>query len=80
MPVPPPASLPRRFLLVRHEDITGVSGLGIVAEGVRFSDGWVALRWYGATPCVSVWDSMLALLSAHGHGGRTIVEWLDAAE
>lgn len=34
----------RRFTLVRHDDVTGVSGTGVVADGVRFPDGVVALR------------------------------------
>lgn len=35
----------RTFVLRRNEDISGVSGVGIVAEGIEFSDGVVALRW-----------------------------------
>ena len=34
----------RRFLLLREEDISGVSGTGIVAEGIEFYDGVCALR------------------------------------
>ena len=41
---------PRAFVLQRNEDETGVSGTGIVAEGVEFSDGTVALRWTSAWP------------------------------
>lgn len=33
-----------RFELVRDVDVTGISGTGVVAEGVEFSDGTVALR------------------------------------
>lgn len=33
------------FELVRNNDVTGISGVGVVAEGVIFSDGTVALRW-----------------------------------
>jgi hypothetical protein len=40
----------RRFELHRDTDITGVSGTGVVAEGVAFSDGVVALRWRSAWP------------------------------
>ena len=32
------------FQLHRHEDESGVSGTGIVAEGVQFSDGKCALK------------------------------------
>jgi hypothetical protein len=39
----------RLFLLIRNEDVSGVSGTGIVAEGVEFSDGTVAMRLAAAS-------------------------------
>ena len=38
---------PRTFVLDRHYDVSKVSDTGIVAEGVVFGDGAVALRWPG---------------------------------
>jgi len=38
----------RRFLLVRDCDPSGVSGTGIVAEGVQFSDGTAVMHWLRA--------------------------------
>jgi len=35
----------RRFHLRRIEDESGVSGTGIVTEGIQFSDGTCAMRW-----------------------------------
>lgn len=67
----------RRFRLNRIEDETGVSGTGLVAEGVRFSDGSVALRWLTATASTGVYASIEDVEVIHGHGGRTVVEWLD---
>ena len=70
---------PRLFQLIRHEDVSGVSGIGIVAEGVQWSDGTVALRWGGRFPTTTVWqDGVDALLAVHGHSGRTTIRWLDA--
>lgn len=70
---------PRRFVLRRTVDITGVSGTGDVAEGVEWSDGTVALRWRGKWATTVVWDYGLdALLAVHGHNGSTVVRWLDA--
>ncbi|GAA1556264.1 hypothetical protein GCM10009804_11370 [Kribbella hippodromi] len=70
---------PRRFLLDRHQDISGVSGTGVVAEGVEWSDGTVALRWLGRHPTTTVWqDGIDALLTVHGHNGATTIRWLDA--
>jgi hypothetical protein len=68
----------RRFCLVRHDDPSGVSGIGIVAHGVEFFDGSVCLRWVGTKPSTSIWDSIDDMISVHGHNGRTIVHWLDA--
>ena len=70
--------LPASFLLERIEDVSGVSGTGVVAEGVRFSDGTVALRWTSDWPTSVVFhergiDSVRAV---HGHGGKTRIVWL----
>ncbi len=67
----------RRFRLMRHEDVSGVSGTGPVAEGVQFTDGAVALRWYGDYPTTTVWDGIDSVIAIHGHSGATEVEWLD---
>lgn len=45
----------RRFQLHRDQDITGVSGTGIVADGVLFADRSVAIRWRGEHPSTVVW-------------------------
>lgn len=69
----------RRFRLVRHEDVSGVSGTGVVAHGVQMPDGFVALRW-----CVPGMPATWNLLEAvehvellNGHRGKTEVEWID---
>ncbi|WP_328992676.1 hypothetical protein OG394_00400 [Kribbella sp. NBC_01245] len=67
----------RRFRLLRHKDISGVSGTGPVAEGVEFTDGAVALRWYGDYPTTTVWDGIDSVIAIHGHSGATDVQWLD---
>ncbi|MGW6194823.1 hypothetical protein ACWF0M_01630 [Kribbella sp. NPDC055110] len=72
---------PRRFVLRRSVDVSGVSGTGDVAEGVEWSDGTVALRWRGRWATTVVWDYGLdALLAVHGHDGSTVVRWLDAGQ
>jgi len=66
----------RSFYLFRDEDVTGVSGTGVVAEGIAFSDGRAAIRWcVGDHRSTSVWESMEALEAIHGHDGRTRVVW-----
>lgn len=68
----------RPFQLVRREDLSGVSGTGLVAEGVAFSDGTVALRWLtGEHRSTGLHSSIRAVLAVHGHEGRTQIRWLD---
>jgi hypothetical protein len=69
----------RRFVLDRLEDVTGVSGTGVVAEGVEFTDGVVCLHWQGVWPSsiVHYERGMEAVESVHGHNGSTVIRWLD---
>ncbi len=69
----------RRFQLHRDSDVTGVSGTGIVAEGVEFEDGTVALRWRGEwRSSVFYEQGMAAVARIHGHDGATRIVWFDA--
>lgn len=70
-------SFQRRFVLDRQEDVTGTSGTGIVAEGVLFSCGKVALTWFSHYGAVNVYDSLEVVKVLHGHQGRTKVVWTD---
>lgn len=68
----------KRFVLYRDTDVTGVSGTGIVAEGARFTDGRVALRWIvGEHRSTVVWDSIESVEQIHGHSGATRIIWVD---
>jgi hypothetical protein len=68
----------RRFRLYRSVDVTGVSGVGTIAEGVEFNDGWVALRWCSQTPSMILYVDVADMLRVHGHGGTTTICWIDA--
>lgn len=68
----------RRFVLNRDADLTGISGTGVVAEGIEFSDGLVVLRWLGDTKSTVVHDSIDNVIAIHGHNGFTQVMWRDA--
>jgi hypothetical protein len=65
----------RTFKLVRTEDVTGVSGTGVVAEGVVFEDGSAAMRWKTETASTAVYDSIEDVERIHGHGGSTKVRF-----
>jgi hypothetical protein len=76
--IPDYTPTPCRFRLVRHEDVSGSSGIGYVAEGVRFSDGKVVLHWVTDGPrSTAVYESVKDVEAIHGHGGATEVEWID---
>lgn len=66
------------FVLRRTEDVTGVSGTGIVADGVIFPGGMKAVtRWRGGTTGVAqtcVWDSIQDVKTVHGHNGATQID------
>ncbi len=70
----------RRFVLTRHEDVTGISGTGVVAEGVVFSTGWVALTWLTKVNSLVFYPDVTNVIAIHGHGGQTTVDWLDPVE
>jgi hypothetical protein len=67
----------RRFNLFRSVDATGVSGTGVVACGVLFPDGYVAMRWLTETASTCVYDSIEDVVRIHGHEGKTSVDFVD---
>lgn len=76
-----------RFVLVRVEDTTGVSGTGVVGVGVELPDGTAVFMWTNDqqpdgpdTNENSVYvypGGMHDVREVHGHGGKTVVEWID---
>jgi hypothetical protein len=68
----------KTFQLVRDVDYSGVSGTGIVAEGVEFDDGKVVIQWVvpNKPSSLVIWDDMADALEIHGHDGATRVEYL----
>lgn len=74
---PAKTSQARRFVLERIEDESGVSGTGIVAEGVEFSTGQCALSWLAPPSSLGVYANIKSLERVHGHDGKTLVKWID---
>ncbi len=67
------------YKMNRKEDVNGISGTGIVAEVVEFTDGACVVRWIkGATKqnvaSTVFYDSKEELLKVHGHDGKTTLE------
>jgi hypothetical protein len=79
---------PRRFKLVRTEDVSGTSGTGVVAYGVEYPDGAVHMQWRNqenddlstdSNGCAfkPAPDGIEATIEIHGHEGRTEVRFID---
>ena len=67
----------RLFHLKRDIDETGVSGIGIVAEGVEFTNGMVAMTWFSPHRCMNFYESIKTVEQLHGHEGNTKIVFLD---
>lgn len=49
-----------------------------MAEGIEFSDGSAAIRWKTSKASTTIWNSVEDAVAIHGHGGLTVLEYLDA--
>ena len=67
----------RRFVLIRTEDLTGVSGTGEVAEGTVFSSGLAVIRWLQEPYAMGVYQNLDDVIFVHGHEGRTQLQFID---
>jgi hypothetical protein len=69
------------FELRREVDESGVSGTGVVAQGIIFDNGKIAMTWLSRHTSVAVYDNMEQVIGIHGHGGKTkVVQIADLAE
>lgn len=66
----------RLFELHRVEDESGVSGTGVVAQGVEFDNHWCALTWLTTHTSVAFYPSIAEVEAIHGHSGKTILRFL----
>jgi hypothetical protein len=67
----------RLFELHRDVDSSGVSGTGIVAQGVEFDNGQCAMSWLCQWQSVAIYPDISTLEAIHGHNGNTRVVWLE---
>jgi hypothetical protein len=65
----------KTFVLQRDKDISGVSGTGIVAEGVQFKNGKCVMCWLGEVSSIVIYDNIELVQKIHGHDGATKVVW-----
>lgn len=67
----------RKFKLKRIEDESGISGTGIVAEGVIFENGKCAMSWLTEYSSVCIYDGIGTVKAIHGHHGKTVILFED---
>lgn len=67
----------RIFHFHRDEDASGVSGTGVVAEGVILTNTKVVVSWLTIHKSIAIYDSLAEMQAIHGHDGRTRIVWQD---
>ncbi|MCX5562749.1 hypothetical protein [Streptomyces sp. NBC_00038] len=69
---------PLRLYFRRHEDVSGVSGEGRIADGVQWPDGSLSIRWRGPHPKIDFCDRGVDTAEfVHGHDGLTELVFID---
>lgn len=66
----------RRFVLVRHIDVTGISGTGKIAVGTEWPDKTCTMFWLG-TKTHGFYHDMNQIQEIHCYGGNAHVEFAD---
>lgn len=61
------------FYLLRHEDVHGISGTGIVAIGAIYPSGKCVIEWITFTSSMNIYNNFEQVKEIHGHEGRTEV-------
>ena len=67
----------RTFYLMRHSDVNGLSGIGIVAVGCVYPNGKAHMQWVSFKSSFEMHDSFESLIDIHGHSGATELIWGD---
>jgi len=73
------------FTVCRQQDESGISGTGVVIEGVEYATGQVVLHWLLPSPrgSIAVFDSMKDFLNIHVEShptNNTIITWADGEQ
>jgi len=87
-PAPPSSLAPRgirSFTVYREEDETGISGAGVVIEGVKLATGQAVIHWLYPPPRggIAVFDSMDDFIKVHilpHPANKTIITYEDGEQ
>lgn len=69
---------PQVYLVVRKEDPSGVSGIGVIAQAVKWPDGSGVMHWpenedADKPRTDTVFQSFKDIEKLHGHGDKTVL-------
>jgi len=67
----------RRFFLRRKTDVSGNSGVGVVAYGAVFPSGEIFMEWASLIKSHGHFHSIADLEKTHGHEGLTEIVFID---
>ena len=75
----------RTFTVARRADETGVSGVGVIIEGVEYATGQVVIHWLFPPPRggIAIFDSLEDFLKVHVHphpANKTIITFEDGEQ
>ena len=87
-PSPPPSLAPRgirAFTVYRDDDQTGISGPGVVIEGVKLASGQAVIHWLYPPPRggIAIFDSMDDFIKVHilpHPANKTIITYEDGEQ
>lgn len=67
----------KQFYLNRVDDISGVSGTGVIAHGVILPSGKVVMEWVTTHKSIGIYDSIEEIQMLHAHKGKTFLVYVD---
>lgn len=63
------------FYLNRKEDVSGMSGTGRVALGVKMPNGQVVIYWNSNHNSIGIFHNIDEFILIHGHEGKGEIVW-----
>jgi len=87
-PKPSPKLAPRgieTFTICRQSDETGISGTGVVVEGVEYATGQVVLHWLTPFPkgSIAIFENIEDFKRVHVNphpSNKTLITWSDGRQ
>lgn len=70
----------QEFYLFREEDVSRVSGTGIVARGVVLPSGKVVLEWVTFHSSLAIYSNIQDVELIHSHEGKTKIVMVEKKE